>query len=102
MNREQVLATLRAHEPELKALGVLSLSVFGSTARGESLTDSDVDVAVRLGENFSAPGLDYFNRMEDLQRRLTKLLGCKVDVVEEPVRKERFQRQIDMDRTLAF
>ena len=102
MNREQIIATLRAHEPELKALGVLRLSVFGSTARGKSLTDSDIDVAVRLGENFSKPGLDYFSRLDDLQRRLCEMLGCKLDVVEEPVRKERFQKHIDMDRALAF
>jgi len=40
--------------------------------------------------------------MEELERRLSKILGCKVDVVEEPVRKERFQKEIDRDRTLAF
>ena len=100
MNREQIISTLRAHETELKAAGVLSVSIFGSAARGESLADSDV--AVRLGENFSKPGLDYFSRLDNLQARLSEILGCKVDVVEEPVRKDRFQRQIDMDRALAF
>jgi hypothetical protein len=30
------------------------------------------------------------------------MLGCKVDVVEEPVRKERFQQEINRDRALAF
>jgi len=35
MNCEQVLATLRAHEPTLKAVGVVHLSLFGSTARGD-------------------------------------------------------------------
>jgi predicted nucleotidyltransferase len=102
MNREQIIATLRAHESELKAAGVLSLSLFGSVARGESVTDSDVDVAVRLAQNFSQPGFDYFSRLNDLQTRLTEVLGCNVDVIEEPVRKERFQKNIDMDRALAF
>ncbi len=102
MNRELVIATLRAHEPELKAAGVLSASVFGSTARGDAGADSDVDVAVRLGEDFSSGGFDYFGRLEDLERQLSRMLGCKVDVVEEPVRKERFQTRIDTDRALAF
>ena len=102
MNREQIIATLRAHESELRSVGVLSLSLFGSAARGESLVDSDVDVAVRLAQNFSEPGFDYFSRLDDLQARLAEVLGCKVDVVEEPVRKERFQKKIDMDRALAF
>ena len=101
MNREQVIAALRAHEPELKAAGVLSLSVFGSLARGESPA-GDVDVAVRVAENFSNGGFDYFGRLEELEERLSLILGCKVDVVEEPARKERFQREIDRDRALAF
>jgi predicted nucleotidyltransferase len=35
MDREQAKATLKACEPELKALGVVSASIFGSIARGE-------------------------------------------------------------------
>jgi uncharacterized protein len=58
MNRQQDIATLRDYEPELKAIGVLSASVFGSVARDEAGPHSDIDVAVRLGENFSKRGLD--------------------------------------------
>jgi uncharacterized protein len=101
MNRDQVIATLREHEPELKAAGVVSVSLFGSTARGEA-EPGDVDIAVRLAKSFSHGGFDYFGRLEDLQNKLAQLLGCKVDVVEEPVRKERFQKEIDRDRALAF
>ena len=102
MNREQIVARLRAHEAELHALGVLSVSLFGSAARGENAVDSDVDVAVRLGKTFSKPGLDYFSRLDHLQARLSQILGCQVDVVEEPVRRDRVQRQIDVDRAVAF
>jgi predicted nucleotidyltransferase len=102
MDREQVIAMLRAHELELKAAGVLSLSVFGSVAREESGPESDVDIAVRLSEGFSSGGFDYFGRLDDLEQELSQLLGCKVDVVAEPVRKERFQHEIDRDRALAF
>ena len=76
MNREQIVSTLRAHETELKAAGVLSVSIFGSAARGENLADSDVDIAVRLGENFSEPGLDYFSRLDNLQARLSVILAA--------------------------
>jgi uncharacterized protein len=101
MHREQVLNTLREHAPELQAAGVLSLSVFGSTARGE-VEPADVDVAVRLADSFSSGGLDYYYQLEQLEKRLSAMLGCKVDVVPEPVRKERFQREIDRDRAFAF
>jgi uncharacterized protein len=92
---------LKAHEQELRTAGVLSVSLFGSVARGENSAD-DVDVAVRLSQKFSKPGLQYFSRLSDLEGRLSGILGCKVDVIEEPVRKKRFQTEIDRDRTLAF
>ena len=101
MNRDQVIRALKAHEPELRAAGVVSVSLFGSVARGENPTH-DVDVVVRLGDNFSERGLDYISRLDDLEQRLSGILCCKVDVVEEPVRKQRFQREIDRDRALAF
>jgi predicted nucleotidyltransferase len=79
----------------------VSVSLFGSVARGDD-SAHDVDLAVRLGEDFSAPGLDYLSRLSDLEERLSGILGCKVDVIEEPVRKQRFQTEIDRDRALAF
>ena len=45
MNRDQVIATLREHEPELKAAGVAHLALHGSYVRGAAVTGvSDVDV----------------------------------------------------------
>ena len=102
MSREQIIATLRANEQALKDDGVVRLSLFGSVARDEAGPDSDIDIAVRLGEGFSTGGFDYFWRLEQLERRLSQMLGAKVDVVAEPVRKERFQNEIDRDRALAF
>jgi predicted nucleotidyltransferase len=101
MERDLVIAALRAHEQELRAAGVVSVSLFGSVARGENPTN-DVDVAVRLSEKFSAPGLKYISRLSELEARLGGILGCRVDVIEEPVRKKRFQTEIDRDRALAF
>ena len=101
MDRQTTITLLRAHEPAFRAAGVVTASLFGSTARGEP-NSRDVDIAVRLAENFSHGGFDYFGRLEDLEQQLSQLLGCKVDVVEEPVRKQRFQEQIDRDRVIAF
>jgi hypothetical protein len=101
MDRDQVLATLRTKAPELKAAGIVSLSLFGSTARGEA-DPADVDVAVQLAEHFSSGGFDYFYQLDQLEKRLSELLGCKVDLVAEPVRQKRIQDQIDRDRALAF
>ena len=101
MNREEVISTLRQHAAELNASGVVSASLFGSLARGES-DPRDIDIAVRLDESFSTGGFDYFWQRERLRENLSKLLGSSVDVVEEPVRKPDLQQEIDRDRTLAF
>ena len=101
MTREEVVSILRRHALELNAAGVTSASLFGSMARGES-DPGDVDIAVRLDERLSTGGFDYFWQRERLRENLWKLLGGKVDVVEEPVRKPGLQREIDRDRTLAF
>ena len=78
-----------------------SVSLFGSVAREEQLVN-DVDIVVRFSESFSARGLNYFSRLSEIEGRLAGILGCKVDVIEEPVRKKRFQSEIDRDRALAF
>ena len=67
MDCAEVKAALRAREQELKAIGVVSASIFGSVARGDAGPDSDIDVAVRLADNFSRGGFDYFAQIEALQ-----------------------------------
>ena len=98
MDRDAVLERLRAHEAELKAMGVKRLSLFGSVARGEAGPGSDVDLAAELdhGRPF---GLFEF---AGLQERLGQLLGARVDLVSEPIRKERFRARVDEDRVHVF
>ena len=49
-----VVATLRAHAPELRKRGVDHLYVFGSVARGDAGVDSDVDLVIDV-----APGRPF-------------------------------------------
>ena len=93
---------IRAHEAELRTLGVRSLFLFGSVARGEAAPGSDVAVAVRLGPRSSKGGFDHFGRLEQLRERLADIVGRDVDVIEEPVRKERLRREIEAERVRAF
>jgi uncharacterized protein len=44
MRREEVITRLKAHEAELRNLGVRHLYIFGSTARGTARDNSDVDL----------------------------------------------------------
>jgi predicted nucleotidyltransferase len=95
---DDVVATLRAHNAELRAAGIRRLSVFGSVARGDALADSDVDLAAELDP---AARIDLC-RLTALQRRIADLLGRKVDLLAEPVEKARLRTNIDRDCRLAF
>jgi predicted nucleotidyltransferase len=72
---EEVQRRLSKERGELAELGVRSLEIFGSVARGEAEPGSDVDLLVE----FDRPiGLFHFFRV---QRRLEHILGCRVDLV---------------------
>jgi predicted nucleotidyltransferase len=98
MDRDSAIRTLKAHEAELRALGVQRLSLFGSVARGEAGPDSDVDVVVTLD-----PGrkIGLF-RFAVLREQIADLLGREVDMVSEPVDRARLQTRIDRDRVHVF
>ncbi len=95
---DRVIATLRAHQTELRAAGIASLSVFGSVARGDAEEGSDVDLAAELDP---AACMDLF-RLVALERRIAELLDRAVDLLPEPVEKQRLQANIDRDRRRAF
>lgn len=80
MDREEVIATLRAHEGELRAAGVLHLSLFGSVARNQSGAQSDVDLMAEFDTSRQYSLLDRVR----LQNRLADILGVSVDLA--PVR----------------
>ena len=45
MERNAIISALRAHQEELRSLGVKSLALFGSVARGQARPGSDIDIA---------------------------------------------------------
>ena len=98
MDKVEALERLRAHEAEIRDMGITRLSLFGSTARGDAGAESDVDLAVALDYDRCATLLDFIG----VQQRLAELLGRKVDLVSEPSRKLRFQAEIDRDRVHVF
>ena len=57
--------------------GARNIRVFGSAARGEARSDSDIDLLVDLEPGRSL--LDHVGLWQDLE----ELLGCRVDVVVE-------------------
>ena len=72
-----IVGTLKAHEAELRQLGVRHAAVFGSVARGESRPESDVDVLVDLDPEIPIGVFQYAR----LKLYIGKLLGGASDVV---------------------
>jgi predicted nucleotidyltransferase len=95
---ERVIATLRAHEAELRQAGLRSVSLFGSVARGETESDSDIDLAAEFDP---AARMDLL-QLTALERRIAELLGSPVDLLPEPAEKSRLQDRINRDRLRAF
>jgi predicted nucleotidyltransferase len=75
MDRERVIRILAAQRPQIDRLGVRSLSLFGSMARGENRPESDADFLVEF------EGRATFDRYMDLKFLLEDLLGMHVDLV---------------------
>ncbi len=57
---------------------------------------------IRLRPEKSEGGFAYFGQLDALTQRLQEILGCPVDIVTEPIHKERLRRVIERDATLAF
>jgi len=100
MRRDDALAILKARAPELRELGIVHLSLFGSIARDEASDSSDVGVAVRLEEIPS--GFATLGRLDQIKHRLGELLRARVDVIPEPSHPSPLKTAIDRDRYLVF
>jgi predicted nucleotidyltransferase len=95
LRREGILKMLRESRDLLQAFGVARLSLFGSFARDEGRHDSDVDLLVE----FNRPiGLFEF---AGLQRRLSEVLGHRVDLVTPAALKPQLRDKILHEAVVA-
>ena len=98
MNREHVIATLRGHEPELRAAGILRLSLFGSTARGDDRPDSDIDLLAAFDDARRISLLDVVG----MEEQISRMLGGTVELVEEGTLKPRVRKNVEAEAVRAF
>jgi predicted nucleotidyltransferase len=98
LTASDVVATLRAREPALRQAGITHLSLFGSVARNEAGPDSDIDLAAEFDP---AAKMDLI-RLVGLELELGDLLGREVQILPEPICKERLRANVERDRICAF
>ena len=88
MNQLQSVSTiLSQHRTRLQDLGVVQLSVFGSTVRGEAEEESDIDFLVDLHPK-------TFRNYMGLKLFLEDLFGCSVDLVTKDGLKPLLREQV--------
>jgi len=73
-NKRKILGTLSANKAKIKSFGVRSLSLFGSSVRGEDTPESDLDFIVEFERK-------SFDSYMDLKLFLEELFGRPVDLV---------------------
>jgi putative addiction module CopG family antidote len=96
--KNEVVATLKALEPELKQRGVTSAAIFGSVVRGQARSDSDVDVLIDISPANPFDLLDLVG----VKNLLADRLGRPVDVIEREAIKPRLRDSILAEAETVF
>lgn len=72
--------------------------LFGSTARGDQRSDSDVDLLAAFDRSRRLSLLDVVG----IERQIAELLGRPVDLIEEGTLKVRVRQTVEAEAVLAF
>lgn len=97
MNRDEAISRLKAHEAELKRLGVDHLYLFGSTARGEAGDNSDVD----LFFDYTKGNLGLFELM-DVKEYAASILEHKTDIMTRDSLHKTLRKSIEDSAVRVF
>ena len=98
MEAAEVIAILRAHEAELKAAGIVHLSLFGSTARGDQTPESDVDLMIEYEDSKMESLLTLGGWIADVE----DMLGVEVHILPKRWMRERVRGQALKDAVDVF
>lgn len=98
MNKESVIETLRRHEPELRAAGIVHLRLFGSVARGEESAEWNIDLMADLDRSMRLSLVS----MVHLENRLSDLLGVRVDLAPAGSMKDTVRARAVREAIYAF
>lgn len=98
MTLEDALETLRKAEAELRAKGVIHAGIFGSVARGEQRSDSDIDVIIDFDPAAPITVFDYVGVRENI----ADMFDNPVDVIDRRGLKAELRQPVSNDLVYAF
>jgi uncharacterized protein len=98
MDRQNILARLRANEAALRALGVAHAALFGSRARGEARSGSDTDIMIEIDPDAPVGVYEYAG----IKEYIASLFEGPVDVVDREGLKPYVRPAATADAIYAF
>jgi len=98
MDRSAILTRLREHAPELRSRGVERIALFGSVARGNARTDSDIDLMVEIAPTASLGVFEYVAIVQYLE----DLFAERVDVANRDGLKPLVKPAVEREALYAF
>ena len=97
MKKEDILAALTRNVDRLRELGIAHAAVFGSVARGEQTSESDVDILVEL-----RPATRTVFDLVDIEQQVAELLPTPVHVAIADQLKPALRKRVLSDAVFAF
>ena len=98
MDRQTIIATLRANEAALRARGVAHAALFGSRARGDNRSDSDIDIMIEIEPEAVQDVYAYVG----LKSYIAELFAEPVDVVDRAALKPYVRPPAEAEAVYAF
>jgi uncharacterized protein len=98
MNKDAVIATLRAHRADIERLGIVHVALFGSLARDEAGPDSDIDIAIDFADGAR---IDMF-KYAGIKRQIAELFVDPVDVVSTAAMRDGISEAAKSEMIYAF
>jgi uncharacterized protein len=97
MKRDEAIGRLKAHEAELKQLGVERLYLFGSTARDDATESSDVD----LFFDYEKGKFGLFELM-DVKEYAAGILGRPTDIMTRDSLHKAIRQRVEATAVRVF
>jgi uncharacterized protein len=98
MDRREIIAKLRENETALRARGVEHAALFGSYARGDNRSDSDIDILIDIAPQAPVGLWEYI----DITQYLEDLFSSPVDVASRGHLKSHVRPAAEREAVYAF
>ena len=95
LDKNSIQETLKNHKVDINSFGVETIHIFGSVARNDAKSSSDLDVLVKF-----KPGKKNFDNFMNLTFFLEDVFGVKVDLITIDSINGSFKKSVEEDSIL--